>query len=49
MAKAVKWLQDTVIFEPAEEGGYVVVAPAFGGASPKGKLWRRHESERRKP
>lgn len=35
--KPAKRLSYTVIFEPAEEGGYVVIAPAFGGAITQGE------------
>ena len=35
-AGQVRQAKYTVIFEPAEEGGYVVVAPAFGGAITQG-------------
>ena len=35
--KQVRQLSYTVIFEPAEEGGYVVIAPAFGGAITQGE------------
>lgn len=36
-AKVVRELQYTVLFEPAEEGGYVVIVPAFGGAITQGE------------
>jgi len=35
--KQARQLSYTVIFEPAEEGGYVVIAPAFGGAITQGE------------
>ena len=35
--KQARRLSYTVIFEPAEEGGYVVIAPAFGGAITQGE------------
>jgi antitoxin HicB len=30
-------LDYTVIYEPAEEGGYIVIAPTFGGAITQGE------------
>jgi len=36
MIKQARQLSYTVIFEPAEEGGYVVIAPAFGGTITQG-------------
>ena len=35
--KQARQLSYTVIFEPAEEGGYVVIAPAFDGAITQGE------------
>lgn len=37
MPTKYKHLSYTVLFEPAQEGGYVVVAPAFGGAITQGE------------